>query len=464
MRNSLRKTLALALACLMMLTFFVACKQTEGTATTTTTTTPTNTGTDTSTSTEEPVTITMWWYPRYSIPNKDPGVYEKELADQFTKLHPNVTIEHEMLAWDSGPEKINVAITANTMPDAVFDYPGRIIGYGAQGALVDLTDMIPADVKADIPDSIWEHCMLDGKIYMFPNAVGPVVMAVNVGLFKEAGADKYLPDPNGPRTWKTSDFTSALDLISKHFAGKGVYGMAFYAKNEQGDASVRMFMQNQGTDFVAPDHKSIVLNSDAGVAALQLLLDYNEKGYLVPGAQSMTSSEALELFIQSKAASIPMFGAGNIKALNTAIEQGTADPNFELMLVCQPTPDGSQAKVEAQATGFCVFDNKDPARAQAMMDFILFQSAMPETIATQNIFPVRSSMSTDTMGDFYQDPNVKFLATLTPYIGDTGYTINSYAKIRAAFYPEIQAALTGAKTAKQALDDFVANANPLLSE
>ncbi len=465
MNISLKRFLALALAVLTTLTLFAACKKPGATTTTTTSSTPASTGTNTTTtSSEEPVTITIWWYPRYSVPSKDPGVYEQELANEFIKTHPNVTIKHEMLAWDSGPEKINVAITSNTMPDSVFDFPGRIIGYGVQGAALDLTDMIPADVKKDIPQSIWDHCIANDKIYMFPNAVGPVVMAVNVGLFKEAGADKYLPAADGSRNWKTSDFTTALEAVSKHFSGKGVYAMALFAKNEQGDASVRMLMQNQGTEFVTADHKSIVLNSDAGVSALDLLLSYNKKGYLVPGPQSMTSSEALEMFMQGKAAVIPMFGAGNIKVLNTAIEQGTADPDFDLMLVCQPTADGSQAKVEAQATGFCIFDNKDSKKAQAMMDFILFQAAKPETIATQSIFPVRASMSTDTMGDFYKDSNVKFLATLTPYIGDTGYTINNYAKVRAAFYPEMQAALTGAKTAKQALDDFVKNANPLLTQ
>lgn len=59
---------------------------------------------------------------------------------------------------------------------------------------------------------------------------------------------------------------------------------------------------------------------------------------------------------------------------------------------------------------------------------------------------------------------------LETYINNDKYVINfsnntpGYAEIRTALFPELQAALTGEKSSKEALDTFVKNGNKAIEE
>lgn len=404
----------------------------------------------------EKTDITFWFYPRYNVPGKENGIYEKELAADFMSKNPGINVNVESIPWNGGPEKINVAISSNMMPDSVFDFPGRIMGYAAKGVSVDLTDMLKENDKTDIDQAILSHGTLNGKLYMYPTAVSVIGMAVNKKLLREAGALDLLPLDKPDRSWSISDFEKALEAVKKL---KGIQPIIIYAGNEQGDASIRMMVQNFGTDFVDKDHTKVVINSEAGVKGVQWLLDSYKKGLFAPGAESAVSTDALDMFQQGKAAFCAMYGAGNRNILLKAIADGTAPKDFELAYLPQPTVDGSKAKVEAQVVGYNVFDNKDQAKADASKKFIDYLCNNKEIVKNIGAFPVRKSF-----GDLYDDPELKFLGSLTSQIGDTGYTINNYAKVRTFWFPAMQAVFTGAKAPKEALDEFAQKATEAMNE
>lgn len=405
---------------------------------------------------KEKTEITFWFYPRYQVAGKENGAYEKELAEDFMKKNPDISVKVESIPWNSGPEKVNIAISSNSMPDAVFDYPGRIIGYGQKGVLVDLSDMLKPSDKEDIPESILSHCVDNGKLYMYPTAINPLGMAVNKKILKDAGALDLLPLDKPDRKWSISEFEKALEAVKKL---KGIQPMVFYAGNEQGDASIRMFVQNFGADFVNKDHTKVVINSEAGVKGVQWILDAYKKGWFAPGAESATASDALDLFNQGKSAFCIIFGAGNKAILEKMIAEKKAPADFELAFLPQPTAEGVEQKVEAQAVGYCVFDNKDQKRIDASKKFIDYLCNNKDIVKTLGAFPVRKSM-----GVFYTDPELKFIGTLASKTADTGYTAKNYAKIRTLWFPNIQAVLTGAKTPKEAMDEFAEKATEAMNE
>jgi multiple sugar transport system substrate-binding protein len=459
MSKKLRLVVALALCIVMLGTLFAGCqKKDPGTGTDTTDTA--QTGTDQSDTSAEKTTINFWFYPRYVVEGKENGVYEQELIDAYVKDNPNVNIEYEMIAWNQGPEKINIAISSNAMPDSVFDFPGRIIGYGAQGVLADLSFMFTDEDRTDIPQSILDHCMLGDKIYMYPTHISPVIMGVNRKLFRDAGAEDLLPldDPNNPdRLWSIDEFQKALEAIRDNL--NNVAPIVFYAGNEQGDASIRMFIQNFGTDFVNKEHDKVVINSEEGVRGLQWILDAYKNGLIAKGAESLTSTDALDMFTQGAAAMCILYGPGNMNTLNKAIAEGKAAEGFDFAFVPQPSADGKSVKVEAQVIGYCIFDNKDQKRIEESAKFIEYLAKDPKNVLASGAFPVRQSM-----GELYDHPELSYAGNISKYVDDTGYTINNYAKVRALWYPELQAALTGEKTAKQALDDFAAKATEAMNE
>ncbi len=405
---------------------------------------------------KEKTKITFWFYPRYNVSGKENGVYEKELAADFMKSNEDVTVEVESIPWNGGPEKVNIAISSNAMPDSVFDFPGRIIGYGQKGVLNDLSDMLTEEDRKDISENILSHCIDNGKMYMYPTAVSPIAIAVNKKIFKDAGALDLLPLDKPDRAWSISDFEKALEAVKKL---KGIQPVVLFAGNEQGDASIRMLVQNFGADFISEDHTKVVINSDTGVKGVQWMVDSYKKGLFAPGAESATAPDAQDLFQQGKAAFCLLYGAANKNILQTMIDEGKAPADFELAYLPQPTADGVSQKVEAQVFGYCVFDNKDDGRAAASKKFIDYLCNNKDIVKTIGAYPVRESM-----GDLYDDPELKFLGTLNSKVADTGYTINNYAKVRSFWFPALQAALTGDKTAKEALDDFAAKATAAIAE
>lgn len=454
MSKKTRKILALLLCTVMALSLFAGCtKKDPESDTDVQETTKTEKTDDTS---AEKTDINFWFYPRYTVEGKENGVYEQELIDEYVKDNPNVNIDFEMLAWNAGPEKISIAISSNAMPDSTFDFPGRIIGYGAQGALVDLNFLFTDEDKKDIPQGIFDHCMLDDKIYMYPTNISPVVMAVNKKLFRDAGVEDLLPLDKPNRTWTHEQFTEALEGLKKL---DNVSPIVLFAGNEQGDASIRMFIQNFGTDFVNPEHTEVTINSDEGVKGLQWILDAYENGLIAKGAESLVSTDALDMFTQGAAAMCVMYGPGNLNNLNKSIAEGKAAEDFDFAFVAQPSADGETVKIEAQAAGYCIFDNKDDKRAEETGKFIDYLAKDKKNVLATGSFPVR-----DSMGSLYDDPELEYVGNMIQFVGDTGYTVNNYAKVRAVWYPEIQAALTGAKTAKEALDDFAAKATEIMNE
>jgi multiple sugar transport system substrate-binding protein len=401
--------------------------------------------------------ITFWFYPRYNVPGKENGVYERELANAFMKKNKDVTVKLEFIPWNGGPEKVNIAIASNSMPDSVFDYPGRIIGYGQKGVLVDLMDMLTPKDKKDIPHSILAHCIDNNQLYMYPTAISLYMMAVNKKILKDAGALNLLPLSRPGREWSIGEFEKALEAVKKKV--KGVQPIQFFAGNEQGDASVRMFIQNFGADFLNKDYTKVVLNSAAGIKGVQWMVDAYQKGLIAPGAESANNPDAVELFMQGKTAFALSFTPYHRNILLKMIEEKKAPADFDLAFLPYPTAKGVKPKVEAQVYGYCIFNNKDPKRIAASKKFIDFLCNNKENVKAVGAFPVRKSM-----GNLYDYSEAQFLQTLTSKLGDTGYTVNNYAKVRTLWYPALQAVFVGEKTPKEALDEFAKKATAVINQ
>jgi len=77
-----------------------------------------------------PVTLVYWSDPRFTLMKgkeditQEIGDYERLLAEEFMKMHPNVTIEVDALAWEDLTTKVTAAIAADSPPDVLKDYLG----------------------------------------------------------------------------------------------------------------------------------------------------------------------------------------------------------------------------------------------------------------------------------------------------------------------------------------------------
>ncbi|MEK4249471.1 ABC transporter substrate-binding protein [Paenibacillus sp. FSL W7-1287] len=395
----------------------------------------------------DPVEITWWNFPNFTALDGEVGKFEKQLIAAFNEKHPNITVNLEMLTFDGGPEKLNVAIATDTAPDVIYDAPGRIIDWAKNGLLAPIDDMFTPEVRGDIERAIIEQSSVDGTMYMYPFNTGPFTMAVNKTLFEDIGALDLLPLASEDRTWSVEQFEAALQAVKEK--APDVIPVGFFAKSQAGDQGTRGFITNlAGSTFLNDTNDAIALNNEGGVAALEWILNASEQGWLAEGASSMAASDHNDLFLQGKMA----FAINYSAVLKTQFAPNKTS-DFEDVLLPYPTVDGKAPILEPFLGGLSIFDNGNAEKIEASKAFIDFLVNDPEWSITAlkqtGGLSARNSVTGIYDGSEYAYSELarKFITT-PPTIAD------GYAEIRTYWFPALQQVLLKAATPADALAEF----------
>ena len=163
--------------------------------------------------------------------------------------------------------------------DALMAPEDAFAKYVTNGYLLSLkeTGGEPAGVDDFVPRFL-DRIRYDGKklyqgdLYGLPINGDVNVMYYNTDLFEKAGLDPNKP----PQTW--DEFLAAAKALTKD----GVYGTAWMGV--QGDASTwawATYLFSEGGDFF-DENNHPVFNSEAGVKALQMIVDMIHKDQVMP--------------------------------------------------------------------------------------------------------------------------------------------------------------------------------------
>lgn len=144
-----------------------------------------------------------WWH--ISVTADQRANWEKQAQD-FIKLHPNVSIEITVLENEAFKSKLATAMQSGSPPDLFQSWGGGVLGqYGAAGLVQDLTPALAQNGWGDSfqpgPLSLYK---IGGKNYGVPWDAGMVGFWYNKDLFQKAG----ITAP--PTTW-----TAFLDTVKK---------------------------------------------------------------------------------------------------------------------------------------------------------------------------------------------------------------------------------------------------------
>lgn len=393
------------------------------------------------------VTITWWAFPTFGQDAGKPvGSHEEQIIKAFEAANPNIKVKLETIDFTSGPQKITAAIEGGTAPDVLFDAPGRIIEYGTYGKLVSLDDLFTSAFKADVGNDDLLAACSDGKTYwMYPISASPFYMGINKEMWEKAGALRYL-NLTGDRAWSTDNFIKAMEALGK--AGK--IGISVYCGGQGGDQGTRALVSNlYGATIANKTNTRYTMNSPEGAKALELLKELEKKGYIDAGL-SIAAADELQLFAQQQIASTICWGTSN--AMNYRSDAYTQ--------ISVPFPSNdSVPSLEYLVNGFCVFDNKDAARADAAKKLVQFICDDPvwgkTNVVKTGAFPVRSSF-----GDLYPgNPEYALLASWTKYYGGYYNTMPGFAAMRTEWWNMLQYVFTGDKSVAKALADYDVNSN-----
>ena len=404
---------------------------------------------------DKPVEITWWAFPNFETKDGVVGKYEEELAAAFTAKNPNIKVNVEMLSFTGGGEKINAAIASNSAPDVLYDAPGRIIDYARQGVLATVDDMI-ADLKGDVSESILQGCKLEDKYYMYPFNTTNFMMSVNKDMFKEAGLLDVLPLGKEDRTWTIEEFEKALRAIKA--AKPDVIPLTFYSKSTAGDQGTRAFVANIfGGSVMNEDQTAYTFDSPEAIKAMEWVKKAIDEGLIGQGTEALASSDAIDLYLQQKAAVTILYSTGLLKS--NLSKKSVA---FEDALVPIPSPEG-KLKLESLIGGLCVFDNKDEDKIAASKKFIDFLANDPDwqlkNLKATGTFSVR-----DSVKNIYDDEEMKFAEIMGQYTAKYYNTVNGFAEMRTHWFPALQEITLGQKSPAEALKAYNEKANATLKK
>lgn len=134
---------------------------------------------------------------------------------------------------------------------------------------------------------------------------------------------------------------------------------------------------------------------------------------------------------------------------------------FEDILLPFPTLDGSEPKLEPYLGGMAVFNNGDEAKIAASKKLIDFIANDP-VWGKKNLIQTGGLSVRNSITGLYDDPEYKYAEYARKFTTDAPTIADGYADIRTFWFPELQRALTGGATGKEALDSLLKRLTKLL--
>ena len=376
--------------------------------------------------------ITLWTYP---IGNWGKEEVVKELTDGFT-AETGIKVNVEYLDYTNGDDKVGSAITAHQTPDLIMEGPERLVAnWGANGYLVDLSDLMDDTDKSEIQESVLNACTnSEGAVYEYPLVMTAHCMAINLNAFKEAGADQYLDLEN--HTWTTENFIKAVQALYAYY---GDTVGAVYCAGQGGDQGTRALVNNlYGGTFTNDDHTAYTWDDEANIKALETLKGLDGISF----DASLAGGDEIAKFYQG---TLKMAFCWNIaQQLNpnqADTGAGKTISGDDIVFMSFPSETGT-SKLQGGIWGFGVFDNGDDAKIAAAKQFVKYMCDSEHTVdavKAANYFAVRNTAEGTDLSNIWADNEImNDYQVLMPYLGDYYQVTTGWAGARTAWWNMLQ--------------------------
>lgn len=176
-------------------------------------------------------------------------------------------------------DKVNAAITTNTLPDIISLDGPNTAAYASSKVIAPLDDYLKDANMDDVLDSIKQQGTYNGKFYAFGFSESGVGVYYNKKMFKEAGIDlTTLPTLQKPWTWQ--EFQAVSAKIKDKFNSPAI-DIQLANADEMLTYAYTPFIWSNGGDVVSQDGKKAegYFNDKKSVEGLQFIQDLVKKGY-----------------------------------------------------------------------------------------------------------------------------------------------------------------------------------------
>lgn len=378
---------------------------------------------------DEKVTITF----QEQFSDAETAQFQTQLKD-FEKAHPNITVKLIRDNDSSYYDKLTTQIAGGKGPDIARVEPPRASQFIASGWALPLGDA--AGKKSDYFPASLDAVTKDGKLYGVPIDVSALALFYRSDLLSAAGISQP------PATW--DDFKAdAQKLTSGDVHGVGLFG-------GWGGFEFYPWLWQSGAEVLNKDQTKAEFNSADGVRALQLWVDL-QKTAMPAGMATATEDDLKGPFVSGKLAMMTS-GPWMIPSLKSAGIDGK--------WAVAPLPKDKDAATVLGGLDLLVLKNtKHADAAKTFVSWLMQDSVQKEWASALGYLPVKTSL--------YDDPTFKDDASISAFAkvleeARSRPTVAQAGDVDTALGNAVQAALSGTKSAKDALDEAAAASDKAL--
>ncbi|RKT76714.1 carbohydrate ABC transporter substrate-binding protein (CUT1 family) [Terracoccus luteus] len=289
----------------------------------------------------------------------------KDIVDSWNAAHPETKVEIVQAGWDGVYDKLVTQFNGNAAPDVIHYEAASIVPFARDGYLADLTSKIPAELKSDVDQGVWDSVTVDGKVVGVPTELQTYVVFANKKLIEAAGQQV----PTG-----SSMTYDQFEALAKATTKSGQYGVSWGLKSPTA-TFMSLALASDGTYFegTGKDAKITVGEGEMALPKLVKKMAYDDKS-IDPVSLTQSGSQALASFYAGKAA---MTVQGSYQAANMAKDAPAGVDWVEL------PPLAGSAGTKQAANPQTLSVNADSANVDRAAEFATY-FADAENMATLN--------------------------------------------------------------------------------
>ncbi|RYV52160.1 ABC transporter substrate-binding protein [Pengzhenrongella frigida] len=366
---------------------------------------------------------------------------EDELLPQFYEKYPDVKVTVDYTTYNKLNEKLTTSVASGLIPDVMMMGVGWVEGFAERGVLADLSErgITPESLEGDYSDEIVRAGMWDGDVYAVPIMLDTRFGVARMDLLREAGYDAP------PTSW--DELLEMSEALTIRAADGTLERTGFDILSLDPRQMFETMLFSAGGDLFTEDLSAPAFNSEAGVDALQFVVDLVHESKVEDIGFSSANADVNPLISGRAAMAITH------NSLWTQTEEAAPE------LLDQLEPFVIQGEAPGMFFGGTLAtmakSSKNPAAAQALLEFL----ASPGPALAANEQRGNVPALTELLDSDYVKGNrlVQFaMENLDSAKREGGPS--QWLEIRAEIKPAVEAALLRQKTPQEALDDLAATA------
>lgn len=227
----------------------------------------------------------------------------EEIVDAWNAANPTIQVEIVPIDVNSVHDALVTQFQGGTAADIIHDESADLAGFVNQGYIADMTSLIPEDLKADIPQGIWDSVTYDGKVSAVPTLLQSYVVFANADHLEAAGVAP--PTIEAPWTWdQFREHAKTLTAEGRFGVGVGLKSATALMLNTSLNYDGKYFYQ-EGDNWVLKFDEA-----EQRVPTTIHAMAYEDKS-IEPNSIGLSGSDNLASFLGGK---FSMFVGGNFYA------------------------------------------------------------------------------------------------------------------------------------------------------